>query len=100
MICIPLEGVRSTDHYGVYGELNDRGRCTDRKTAVKCSKLYVSVFLGLLHTKSIYVAVVIAKEKQTSGPWTLKGMHLQLLFSLLIFQRSVQIINFIIFLKV
>lgn len=54
---MPLKGVRSTDDCGVYGELNDRGRCTDRKTAVQCSKLYVSLFLGLLHTKSIYAPV-------------------------------------------
>lgn len=42
----------------------------------------------------------VAEEKQTSGPWSLKSMHLQLLFPLLFFRRSVQMIHFIIFLKV
>lgn len=62
---------------------------------------YMYLFSWVYYTQSQFMHQwVVAKEMQTSGPWSLEDMHLQLLFSLLFFQRSVQMIDFIIFLKV
>lgn len=64
VICIPLEGVRSTDHYGVYEELNDRGRCTEKQICRQTEKQicsapdYMYLFSWLYYiTKTIYVSV-------------------------------------------
>lgn len=62
---------------------------------------YMYLFSWVYYIQSQFMLQwVVAKEMQISGPWSLKGMLFRLLFSLLFFQGSVQMIDFIIFLKV